>query len=219
MDKNTQQIPHSLSIEIQGQLLATLLTRGMYKQRQGNTHMHTHILTQTETDMHPVAPSGTSYRCPWGVWWTLCTFGINCRRCCFVCFRGAVFLSPTWHTDTDMLRHLCWEDNIMQYIAISRYCTVGNMTFQPSTLAVWLPVVCLPRYMATGCLPPHAAALSTSLCSNTCSKLLFSLWCSHMLFIRQPDIDETDISFYARLHWSLESRKCTEGFCCLCGCF
>lgn len=198
MDKNTQQIPHSLSIQIQGQLPATLLTQGMYKQRQGNAH--THIWTQTETDIHTVAPGGTSYCGPWGVWWMLCTLAINCRRCCFVCFRGAVLLSPTWHTDTDMLRHLCWTDNIMQYIAISTYCTVGNMTSQPSTLAVWLPVVCLPRYVATGCLPPHTAALSTSLCPNTQFKLLFSHWCSHMLFIRQPDIDDTDISFYANTH-------------------
>lgn len=200
MDKNTQQIPHSLSIEIQGQLLATLLTQGMYKQRQGNAH--THILIQTETGTHPVATAGASYSSPWGIRWTLCTFGINCRRCCFVCFRGAVLLSPTWHTDTDMLRRMCWADNIVQYIAISRYCTVGNMTFQPSTLAVWLPVVCLPRYTATGCLSPHTAALPTSLCSNTRFKLLSSLWCSHMLFIRQPDIDETDISFHAKPHFT-----------------
>lgn len=200
MDKNTQQIPHSLSIEIQGQLLATLLTQGMYKQRQGNTHMHTLTLTQTETDMHTVAPTGASYCCP-EVYDECCAhFGINCLRCCFVRFRGAVLLSPTWHTDTDMLQRLCWADNIMQYIAISRYCTVGNMTFQPSTLAVWLPVVCLPCYTDRGCLPPHTTALSTSLFSNTHFKLLFSLWRRHMLFIRQPDIDENDISFHAKPH-------------------
>lgn len=168
MDKNTQQIPHSLSIEIQGQLPATRLPKGMYKQRQMNTC--THINTNRDRHTHAMAPSETTSYCSLGcAMTTVCIFGVNCCHCCFVCLGrgGAVFLSRTWLSDIDMLRHLCWEDSIMQYISISRFCTIGNMTFQPSTMAIWLPVVCLSCYSDTGCLPPHPATLSFSLCSST----------------------------------------------------
>lgn len=54
MYKNTQQIPHSLSIEIQGQLPATLLAHGMYKQRQGNAHTRAHTMGHKQTNVHAV---------------------------------------------------------------------------------------------------------------------------------------------------------------------
>lgn len=94
MDKNTQQIPHSLSIKIQGQLLSTLLPGGMYKQRQVNAHG----LIQTETWKHMVAPSApsscSSIRC---LMTTVCTFGANCCHGCFVCSVGRLPQSHLAH--------------------------------------------------------------------------------------------------------------------------
>lgn len=85
MDKNTQQILHSLSIKIQGQLLSTLLPEGMYKQRKGNMH----VLIQTEARTHMAAPSAPSSCCSRRcLMTTVCTFGANCCHCCSVCSVG-----------------------------------------------------------------------------------------------------------------------------------
>lgn len=87
MDKNTQQIPHSLSIKIQGQLLATPLPEGIHKQRQENSCAG----MQRETWKHMVAPSAPSSCCSIRcLMTTVCTFGANCCHCCFGCSGGCL---------------------------------------------------------------------------------------------------------------------------------
>lgn len=189
MDKNTQQIPHSLSIQTQGQLPGHPVNTGNV-QTKAREYTHTHTHDNTNIDWH--AHTGTSHCCPLRCMTNAVPIWNKLPSLLFRLHeegRVGVFFSPTWHTDTDMLRRLCWDDNIMQYIAISRYCTVGNMTFQPSTLAVWLPVVCLPRYTATGCLSPHTAALSSSLHSDTCLQVVILPIMQPYAFITWPEIN------------------------------
>lgn len=93
MDKNTQQILHSLSIKIQGQLLSTLLPEGMYKQRKGNMH----VLIQTEARTHMVAPSAPSSCCSRRChWWPLSAHLEQTAVTAVLSAALAVFLSPTW---------------------------------------------------------------------------------------------------------------------------
>lgn len=77
MDKNTQQISLSLSIETQGQLPASLFVNT--GNAQTKTRGYTHALLHKHTQKHTRAatattPTGASCCCPRGMWWT-CTFG------------------------------------------------------------------------------------------------------------------------------------------------
>lgn len=143
----------------------------MYKQRRRNAHRHTLLSTNRG---YAVAPGGASYRLPEVRDGCSAHFGRKCCRCGFGSCEEWRRWSSSVPLGTDVVFCFSWVDNMKQYIVISGYCIIDNMTFQPSAL-VWLPVVRLPRYFAPGCLSPLTAAPSTSLFTNVHLGLLSGL--------------------------------------------
>lgn len=105
-----------------------------------------------------MAPGGASYRLPEVRDGCSAHFGRKCCRCGFGSCEEWRRWSSSVPLGTDVVFCFSWVDNMKQYIVISGYCIIDNMTFQPSAL-VWLPVVRLPRYFAPGCLSPHCCSV------------------------------------------------------------